>query len=159
MRLSENARRWSMPSSTVTEVAPLQRALAEISELDAKIKVLNDQIDELKERRGHYEGVAVEEMLTQRLDGVKAAGRSWRIEYAHRFSAPEARKEAVMEAARSAGLLDAVTQVNTARLKSLLTERAKEAGKDARQPYSDGTEFEGLVGEYVQPVLRHVTSR
>jgi hypothetical protein len=148
-----------MPSSTVTEVAPLQRALAEISELDAKIKVLNDQIDELKERRGHYEGVAVEEMLTQRLDGVKAAGRSWRIEYAHRFSAPEARKEAVMEAARSAGLLDAVTQVNTARLKSLLTERAKEAGKDARQPYSDGTEFEGLVGEYVQPVLRHVTSR
>ena len=64
-----------------------------------------------------------------------------------------------MEAARSAGLLDAVTQVNTARLKSLLTERAKEAGKDARQPYSDGTEFEGLVGEYVQPVLRHVTSR
>ncbi len=148
-----------MSSSTDTEVAPLQRALAEISELDAKIKGLNDQIDELKERRGHYEGVAVEEMLTQRLDGVKAAGRSWRIEFAHRFSAPEARKEAVMDAARRAGLLDAVTQVNTARLKSLLTERAKEAGKDARQPYSDGTEFEGLVGEYVQPVLRHVTSR
>ena len=148
-----------MSSSTDTEVAPLQRALAEISELDAKIKSLNDQIDELKERRGHYEGVAVEEMLTQRLDGVKAAGRSWRIEFAHRFSAPEARKEAVMDAARRAGLLDAVTQVNTARLKSLLTERAKEAGKDARQPYSDGTEFEGLVGEYVQPVLRHVTSR
>jgi hypothetical protein len=148
-----------MPSSTVTEVAPLQRALAEISELDAKIKVLNDQIDELKERRGHYEGVAVEEMLTQRLDGVKAAGRSWRIEYAHRFSAPEARKEAVMEAARSAGLLDKVTQINTARLKAELTERAKEAGTDSRRLYSDGTEFEGLVGEYVQPVLRHVTSR
>ena len=148
-----------MPSSTDTEVAPLQRALAEISELDAKIKVLNDQIDELKERRGHYEGVAVEEMLTQRLDGVKAAGRSWRIEYAHRFSAPEARKEAVMEAARSAGLLDKVTQINTARLKAELTERAKEAGMDSRRLYSDGTEFEGLVGEYVQPVLRHVTSR
>jgi len=148
-----------MPSSTDTPVAPLQAALAEISEIDAQVKELNDKIDTLKERRGHLEGLAVEEMLTQRLDGVKAAGRSWRIEYAHRFSAPEARKEAVMEAARSAGLLDAVTQVNTARLKSLLTERAKEAGKDARQPYSDGTEFEGLVGEYVQPVLRHVTSR
>ena len=148
-----------MSSSTATEVAPLQRALAEISELDAKIKSLNDQIDELKERRGHYEGVAVEEMLTQRLDGVKAAGRSWRIEFAHRFSAPEARKEAVMEAARSAGLLDKVTQINTARLKAELTERAKEAGMDPRRLYSDGTEFEGLVGEYVQPVLRHVTSR
>jgi len=148
-----------MPSSTDTPVAPLQAALAEISEIDAQVKELNDKIDTLKERRGHLEGLAVEEMLTQRLDGVKAAGRSWRIEFAHRFSAPKARKEQVMEAARRAGLLDAVTQVNTARLKAELTERAKAAGRDARQPYSDGTEFEGLVGEYVQPVLRHVTSR
>ena len=148
-----------MPSSTDTPVAPLQAALAEISEIDAQVKELNDKIDTLKERRGHLEGLAVEEILTQRLDGVKAAGRSWRIEFAHRFSAPEARKEQVMEAARRAGLLDAVTQVNTARLKAELTERAKAAGRDARQPYSDGTEFEGLVGEYVQPVLRHVTSR
>jgi len=62
-----------------------------------------------------------------------------------------------MEAARRAGLLDAVTSVNTARLKALLTERAKEAGMDASQPYSAGTEFDGLVGEYVAPKLRHVT--
>jgi hypothetical protein len=62
-----------------------------------------------------------------------------------------------MEAARSAGLLEAVTQVNTARLKTLLTERAKEAGRDASQPYSAGTEFEGVVGEFVAPKLRHTT--
>ena len=148
-----------MPSSTDSPVAPLQRALAQISEIDAQVRTLNDEIDRLKEQRNHLEGVAVEEMQTQRLDGVKAAGRSWRIEYSHSFSAPEARKEAVMDAARSAGLLDAVTQVNTARLKALLTERAKEAGTDPRQPYSAGTEFDGLVGEFVRPVLRHVTSR
>jgi len=148
-----------MQLSTDTPVAPLERALFEIGEIDAKVKSLNDEIDKLKERRNHYEGIAVEEMSNQRLDGVKAAGRSWRIEWSHSFSAPEARKEAVMEAARSAGLLDAVTQVNTARLKALLTERAKEAGMDPRQPYSAGTEFDGLVGEYVRPVLRHVTSR
>jgi predicted AAA+ superfamily ATPase len=148
-----------MPSSTDTQVAPLQQALAEISEIDSKVKELNDKIDTLKERRGHLEGIAVEEMTSQRLDGVKAAGRSWRIEWSHSLSAPEARKEAVMEAARSAGLLDAVTQVNTARLKALLAERAKEAGTDPRQPYSVGTEFDGLVGEFVRPVLRHVTSR
>ena len=144
-----------MPSSTDT--APLQSALAEIAEIDKQVAGLNDQIDRLKERRNHLEGIAIEEMTTGRLDGVKAAGRSWRIEWTHSFSAPEARKEAVMEAARSAGLLEAVTQVNTARLKALLTERAKEAGRDARQPYSEGTEFDGLVGEYVAPKLRHVT--
>lgn len=148
-----------MPSSTDTPVAPLQQALAEISEIDAQVKELNDKIDTLEERRGHLEGIAIEEMTNGRLDGVKAAGRSWRIEWSHSFSAPEARKEAVMEAARRAGLLEQVTQVNTARLKAELTERAKAAGKDARRPYSEGTEFDGLVGEFVRPVLRHVTSR
>jgi hypothetical protein len=146
-----------MSSSTDTEAAPLQSALAEIGGIDKAIAELNDRIDELKKRRDHLEGIAIEEMTTQRLDGVKAAGRNWRIEWTHSFSAPEARKEAVMEAARRAGLLDAVTQVNTSRLKSLLAERAKEAGTDASLPYSVGTEFEGLVGEYVAPKLRHLT--
>ena len=146
-----------MSLSMDTEAAPLQSALAEIAGLDKAMAELNDRIDELKKRRDHLERIAIEEMTTQRLDGVKAAGRNWRIEWTHSFSAPEARKEQVMEAARSAGLLEAVTQINTARLKALLTERAKEAGRDASQPYSDGTEFEGLVGEFVAPKLRHLT--
>lgn len=133
--------------------------LAEIADLDKQLVALNDQIDKVKERRDSLESLAVEELLTQRLDGVKVAGRSWRVEWTHSFSAPEARKEAVMEAAKKAGLLEAVTTVNTARLKTLLTEKAKEAGRDARQPYSAGTEFEGVVGEYVRPVLRHLTVR
>ena len=148
-----------MSLSMDTEAAPLQSALAEIAGLDKAMAELNDRIDELKKRRDHLERIAIEEMTTQRLDGVKAAGRSWRIEWTHSFSAPEARKEQVMEAARSAGLLEAVTQINTARLKALLTERAKEAGRDASLPYSDGTEFEGLVGEFVAPKLRHLTVR
>jgi hypothetical protein len=143
--------------SSSTDTAPLQSALAEITAIDRQIAALNDQVDELKQRRDHYESLAIEEFQGQRLDGVRAAGRSWRIEWQHSFSAPEARKAAVMEAARSAGLLEAVTQVNTARLKTLLTERAKEAGRDASQPYSAGTEFEGVVGEFVAPKLRHTT--
>jgi hypothetical protein len=133
----------------------LQAALAEIAEIDRQVAELDDKSDELKKRRGQLEEIALEEIATQRLDGVKAAGRSWRVEWSHSFSAPEARKEAVMEAARRAGLLDKVTQVNTARLKALLTEKAKEAGTDPRRLFSEGTEFEGLVGEYVRPVLRH----
>lgn len=148
-----------MSLSMDTAAAPLQSALAEIANLDKAVAELNDRIDELKKRRDHLERIAIEEMTTQRLDGVKAAGRSWRIEWTHSFSAPEARKDAVMEAARRAGLLEAVTQVNTARLKALLTERAKEAGRDASLPYSDGTEFQGLVGEFVAPKLRHLTVR
>ena len=147
-----------MTSSTDTNDAPaLQTALAEITAIDKQVAALNDQIDALKKKRDHYEAVAIEEFQGQRLDGVRAAGRSWRIEWTHSFSAPEARKEAVMEAARSAGLLEAVTQVNTARLKALLTERAKEAGTDPSLPYSAGTEFDGIVGEFVSPKLRHTT--
>jgi hypothetical protein len=137
------------------DTGPLHAALAEISEIDKKMVALNGEIDKLKERRDSLEEIAVEELTTQRLDGVKTAGRNWRVEWTHSFSAPEARREAVMEAARKAGLLDAVTMVNTARLKTLLTEKAKEAGMDPRQPYSAGTEFDGVVGEYVRPVLRH----
>lgn len=142
-----------------TDTAPLQSALAEIAEIDKEVAGLNDQIDKLKERRNHLEGIAIEEMTTGRLDGVRAAGRSWRIEWRHSFSAPEARKEQVMEAARSAGLLDDVTQINTSKLKALLAERAREAGKDARLPYSAGTEFDGIVGEHIAPKLMHLTVR
>jgi len=145
-----------MQSSTGS-TPDLQSALAEITAIDKKIATLNEEIDGLKRRRDHYESVAIEEFRAQRLDGVRAAGRSWRIEWTHSFSAPEARKEAVMEAARSAGLLEAVTQINTARLKALLTERAREAGTDPSLPYSAGTEFDGVVGEFVSPKLRHTT--
>jgi hypothetical protein len=62
-----------------------------------------------------------------------------------------------MEAAKKAGCLAQLTSVNTARLKAVLKEQAKEAGRDASQPWSAGTPFEGLVGEFVQPKLRHVT--
>lgn len=73
------------------------------------------------------------------------------------MSVPEARKEEVMEAAKKAGCLAELTSVSTVRLKSLLKEMAKEAGKDARSSYSDGTPFAGIVGEFVQPKLRHLT--
>lgn len=140
-----------------TEEVGLNGLLSQITEIDKRIGSLTKEVDLLKDQRNHLEKLAVEEMTTQRLDGVRVAGRSWRVEFTHGMSVPEARKEAVMEAARSAGLLDAVTQINTARLKALLKEMAKEAGKDARAPHSEGTVFEGLVGEYVAPVLRHVT--
>ena len=145
-----------MESSTATG---LQQSLTEIAEIDAEIKELNDKIDALKERRDELEQVAIKRITEEGLDGCKVAGRSWRVEWTHSFSAPEATKDVVMRAAAREGLLETVTQVNTARLKAILTERAKDAGTDARALYSDGTAFEGLVGEYVAPKLRFVAAR
>jgi hypothetical protein len=144
------------PSSVATE-PPLQSALAEIAEIDKKLVSLNGDIDELKERRASLEEAAIREMNDQRLDGVKVAGRSWRIEHDHFMSVSEDRKELVMRAAKAAGIAEAIATVNTARLKSLLKEMS--AGRDARGLYSDGTPFEGLVAEHVAPRLRHVTVR
>lgn len=139
------------------EKTALQSALAEITEIDRKLAVLNGEIDQLAERRQSLEKIAVEEMTLQRLDAVRVSGRSWRIEWFHGFSAPDAIKDSVIQAARRAGLLDAVTSINTSRLKALLAEKAKAAGRDPRLPYSAGTEFEGVVSEYVAPKLRHLT--
>ena len=146
-----------MPSSEGLADSTLQPVLAEITALDKEIKELDGKVDELKKRRTHLERIAVEEMQTQRLDGVRVAGRSWRVEWEHSCSVTEGTKEAVMEAAKKAGCLDQLTSVNTARLKSYLKEEAKAAGRDASQPFSAGTPFEGLVGEFVAPRLRHVT--
>jgi hypothetical protein len=146
-----------MQSSEVLADTTLQPVLAEITDLDRQIKELDAQAETLKKRRTHLEKLAVEEMQTQRLDGVRVAGRSWRVEWEHSCSVTEGTKDAVMEAAKKAGCLAQLTSVNTARLKAVLKEQAKEAGRDASQPWSAGTPFEGLVGEFVQPKLRHVT--
>ena len=146
-----------MSSSEDLADTTLQPVLAEITDVDKQIKELDGQIETLKKRRTHLEKLAVEEMQTQRLDGVRVAGRSWRVEWEHSCSVTEGTKEAVMEAARKAGCLEALTSVNTARLKSFLKEQSREAGTDASQPWSAGTPFEGLVGEYVAPRLRHVS--
>jgi len=148
-----------MQSSNATEQVEtgLQPMLSEVSEIDRTIDGMEAEIKSLKARRTHLEGLICEEMTTQRLDGVRAAGRSWRVEWDHSMSVPMDRRDAVLEAARQAGCEDALVQVNTARLKSVLKELAKDAGKDARGLFSDGTPFAGLVSEFVQPRLRHTT--
>lgn|GEM_PF-5773819 len=124
--------------------------------MDGEIKQASDALASLKATREQYAARAVEEMQLAQVDGVKVAGRSWRVAYDHFASVPKDKQEELLEAAKSIGLLDAVRGVNTAGLKSLLKEMA--AGRDGRELHSKGTVFEGLVSEYVQPTLRHVTT-
>ena len=147
----------SFASHTPSE-SPLSSSLEQIAEIDRQISVAELSIKELKKRRDALAEIAVEEMTTGRLDGVRVAGRSWRIEWEHSVSATGETQDAILAAARDAGLEEQLVSVNTARLKALLKEMAKEEGRDARQPWADGTPFAGIVSEYVRPVLRHLTT-
>lgn len=147
-----------MPSLQDTEQQnSLSSVLEQITELDKSIGTLSAQVDDMKKRRANLEAWAVEEMSTQRLDGVRVAGRSWRVEESLHLSVPRDRRDAVLEAARAAGIEDAITAVATTTLKAWLLERAKEAGREAGAPFAAGTPFAGLVGEYSEMKLRHVT--
>jgi hypothetical protein len=137
----------------------LSSALEQISQIDREIDVAELAVKELKKKRNALESIAVEEMTAGRLDGVKVAGRSWRVEWEHSISATADNKDAVLAAARKAGMEAQLVGVNTSQLKSVLKELHKAAGKDARQPWAEGTPFAGVVSEYVHPVLRHLTVR
>ena len=135
----------------------LSTALEQISQIDREIDVAELAVKELKKRRESLANLAVEEMTAGRLDGVRVAGRSWRVEWDHSVSATADNKDAVLAAARAAGMEKQLIGVNTSQLKAVLKEMHKAAGKDAREPWADGTAFAGIVSEYVRPVLRHVT--
>ena len=147
----------SFAENTPTD-SPLSSSLEQITEIDRQIGVAEMEIKELKKRRDALSEVAVEELLAGKLDGVRVAGRSWRIEWEHSVSATGEKQDAILAAARDAGLEEQLVSVNTARLKALLKEMSKESGRDARQPWADGTPFAGIVSEYVRPVLRHLTT-
>ena len=142
---------------TGQDTTPLSNALENIAQIDREIDVAELVVKELKKRRESLAEIAVEEMTAGRLDGVRVAGRSWRVEWDHSVSATADNKDAVLAAARAAGMEKQLIGVNTSQLKSVLKEMHKAAGKDAREPWADGTAFAGLVSEYIRPVLRHVT--
>jgi hypothetical protein len=145
-----------MPTAPDT-TSPLSNALEQIAQIDREIDTAELTVKELKKKRDRLAELAVEEMTAGRLDGVRVAGRSWRVEWEHSISATADNKDAVLAAVRAAGMESQLLGVNTSQLKTVLKEMHKAAGKDARQPWADGTPFAGLVSEYVRPVLRHLT--
>jgi hypothetical protein len=145
-----------MPTAQDT-ISPLSSALEQITQIDREIDAAELTVKELKKKRDRLAELAVEEMTAGRLDGVRVAGRSWRVEWEHSISATADNKDAVLAAVRAAGMEAQLIGVNTSQLKTVLKEMHKAAGRDARQPWADGTPFAGLVSEYVRPVLRHLT--
>lgn len=142
---------------TTQEHTSLASVLEEIREVDLKIGELSGKLDDLKTHRADLEKWACAAMESSGLDGVRAAGRSWRVEESLHLSVRKDQRDAVLEAARAVGIEDAIVTVATATLKSWLIERAKTAGREPGRPFTDGTPFAGVVGEFVEKKLRHLT--
>lgn len=156
-----------MQSSQATERHPAARTLVEalerIGEVDREVAALEARVDELKKLRAGLEAWAVQEIETQRAqgirgrEGVRAGGRTyWTAESLH-ISVPKDRRDAVLEAARAVGIQDEITTVSTPTLKAWLVEQAKEAGREAGTSFVAGTPFDGIVSEYTEVRLRHTT--
>ena len=147
----------SSASTETSTLADLSDRLTEVQSISDEIDGLEEQIKALKKRRGHLESLCVEDLLASKTDRVGAAGRMWRVDWEHSMSSTEARKEDLIAAAEAYGIPpDAITQVNTSKLKSLIKEIAERQGRDVREKWTDGTALEGLAGEYVAPRLRSV---
>lgn len=130
-------------SSLLERVAAL---LDEKERIAAEAKKVNKALEEAEQ-------LAVEVLAITGLDGVRAAGKSWTTREFFSVSVPTENREAVVAAAREAGLEDMIA-VNTSTLKSWLVEHRDEA-RDTE--LAAGTPFEGLVREFREVRLAHRT--
>ena len=149
----------SSPSTEASTLADLSARLTEVESIDTQVRDLEERIKTLKKRRDYLEKLCVEDMTTSGADGLRVAGRTWRVSWEHSVSATAATRDDLLEAAEAFGISrDDITTVNTARLKALIKELAEAQGKDIRQPWTAGTPLEGIAGEYVAPRLRFATT-
>lgn len=147
----------SSASTETSTLADLSDRLTEVQSISDEIEGLEEQVKALKKRRDHLESLCVEDLLTSKTERIGAAGRMWRVEWTHSMSSTEARKEDLIAAAKALGIdADSITQVNVAKLKTIVKELAENQGRDVREKWTTGTPLEGLAGEYVAPRLRSV---
>lgn len=123
---------------------PLQELLSIVAGLQAEKARVETDLKNVKKRLDEIESIAVEALAASGLDGVKAAGKSWWTRDSFVVSVPTENREAVVEAAKAAGLGDMVA-VNTTTLKSWLMENRDAERSD---DLAAGTPFEGLIEEY-----------
>jgi dihydroorotate dehydrogenase len=132
----------------------LAAMLERIAELQNEKKMLEAATSKVNGLLKQAESLAVEALAASGLDGVRAAGKSWFTREFFSVSVPAENREAVVEAARDAGLDDLIA-VNTTTLKSWLVEQRGADGGDAG--LADGTPFAGLISEYREMRLSHRT--
>ena len=129
-------------------LARLVERQAKRDEAAAIVKALDKDIETL-------ESQAAEQLAMSGLDGCRVAGKTWWIDEALRLSLTKEKREELLEAAKAHKLDDAVT-LNPASLKAWLKERAEKQGCPIDEAVK-GTQFDGLIGQYVEIRLRSRT--
>jgi len=126
-----------------------------VAELQAEKDRLANEAKAVNKALSEAEQMAVEVLAASGLDGVRAAGKSWYTREFFSVSVPSENREAVVEAAKDAGLDDLIA-VNTTTLKSWLIENRGD-GQPAEAGLAAGTPFDGLVREFREVRLSHRT--
>lgn len=147
-----------MNSSMATGPDVLVSTLEEIEAIDKQIDEAEAVAKGLKQRRGTLEKIAIEAMAAARMEkGVPAGARTWRVQWEHRMSVNKDRVDALRDILAAEGRLEDMLDVSTAKVKSLLIEKATARKANPKESYVTGTPYEGVVSEFVEPVLRHLT--
>lgn len=133
----------------------LLKLLERVAELQAEKDRLANEAKGVNKALAEAEQMAVEVLAASGLDGVRAAGKSWYTREFFSVSVPSENREAVVEAAKDAGLDDLIA-VNTTTLKSWLIENRGD-GQPAEAGLAAGTPFDGLVREFREVRLSHRT--
>jgi hypothetical protein len=142
-------------SSVESQPVQLAAILERVASLQAEKDRIANEAKKINKALDEAEQLAVEQLAASGLDGVRAAGKSWYVREFFSVSVPTENREAVVEAAESAGLDDLIA-VNTTTLKSWLIEQRGGDGT-ADSALADGTPFAGLVREVREMRLSHRT--
>lgn len=132
----------------------LSTVLEKVSELIAEKDRLEAEVSRVKKALRDMEQLAVEQLSMSGLDGVRAAGKSWYVREFIGLSVPKENRERVVAAARDAGL-DEFIAVNTSSLKTWLKEQRGDGAEGS--DLAAGTPFDGLLSEYREVRLSHIT--
>lgn len=135
-----------MSIGTEVESQRLSKLLERVAELQAEKDRIANEAKSVNKALAEAEQMAVEVLAASGLDGVRAAGKSWFAREWFSVTVPTENREAVVEAAREAGLEDLIA-VNTTTLKAWLNEQRSD-DKPTDGSLAAGTPFDGLIREY-----------
>lgn len=133
----------------------LADALASVAEKMGELAAAEEVVKRLGKELNELEGKATEQLAISGLERCTVAGKTWWRDEALRVNSLKEFREEMIKAAMAEKLEDAIS-VNTATLKSWLTERSKALDIPLEDAVK-GTRFDGLVSQFVQVRLRSRT--
>ena len=130
----------------------LSDVLARVADKMREVEAAEQVVKRLDKELAALESQATEQLGVSGLERCTVAGKTWWRDETLLCSALKENREELIEAAKAEKLEDAIS-VNTATLKSWLTERAR-ARDIPLEDAAKGTRFDGLISQFVKVRLR-----